>query len=108
MDKSFGGDGNDDLWALHRGDVSAPGDTVADELTGGNGNDTFHVFDGEADKVTCEAGNDRVIADIYDVITDATPENPNGSCERVTRTQPESDSEENRTQSPEEDSKENS
>ena len=73
------------LWALARGDVAAPGDPIGDELTGGNGNDTFRVRDGEADKISCGDGNDTVHADQYDVIVDATPANANGSCERVVR-----------------------
>ncbi|MFN2521583.1 MAG: hypothetical protein ABR525_11160, partial [Candidatus Limnocylindria bacterium] len=94
VDQSFGGDGNDDLWALARGDVTTPGDPIGDALVGGNGNDTFHTADGEIDRITCGDGNnDRVIADVYDLITDATPTNVNGSCERVVRTtaQPDTD-----------------
>ena len=98
-----GGDGNDDLWSLARGDVPNPG---VDTLTGGNGNDRFHVRDGEADVVTCGAGNDTVLADTVDVISDATPENINGSCERVVRsTIPDNAGPENATQAPKEDSK---
>jgi len=108
VDTTFGGDGNDDLWALHRGDVTAPGDPVGDSLTGGNGNDRFHTFDGERDVISCGEGRDRVIGDVHDQIADATPANPNGSCERVTRTQAESPAEEDKTQSPPEDDKENS
>ena len=95
VDTVDGGDGNDDLWALSRKDVSGPGDVTGDTLDGGAGNDRFHTYDGEADRITCGDGRDRVIADTADVITDATPEQPNGSCERVTRTVPESDADEN-------------
>lgn len=94
VDTISGGDGNDDLWALSRKDVTGPGDTVGDTLDGGVGNDRFHTYDGETDRIACGAGNDRVIADLYDAIADATPENPNGSCERVTRSQSESDAHE--------------
>jgi Ca2+-binding RTX toxin-like protein len=92
QDTSTGGDGNDRLWALARGDVH-PGadgavDTTADTLDGGNGDDTFHTRDGEADKVTCGPGNDTALLDHVDVITDATAENPNGSCEKVIRKAP--------------------
>ena len=108
QDRSFGGDGNDDLWALARGDVTMLGDPLGDALAGGDGNDRFHVRDGEVDAVDCGAGNDRVIADQFDLILGATPANFNGSCERVTRrsVQPGADAQENRLQSPAEDRKE--
>ena len=103
VDQVIGGEGNDDLWALSRKDVVAQGDAAGDSLSGGDGRDRFHTFDGEVDTVDCGAGEDRAILDIYDVIADATPENPNGSCEKVTRTVAESDEEENKTESPDED-----
>lgn len=84
-DRSFGGPGDDVLWALARADVTAPGDPEGDELDGGAGNDTFRVRDGEVDKITCGPGFDRVYADQYDVITDATEADPTGSCELVQR-----------------------
>ena len=65
VDTSSGGDGNDVLWALARGDV-APGpgvDQVGDTLDGGNGNDIFRTRDGEVDRITCGAGNDRALLD---------------------------------------------
>ena len=34
------------------------------------------------------AGNDNALLDTVDNITDATPTNPNGSCERVVRKAP--------------------
>src|SRR5204863_9140216 len=86
-DVSSGGDGNDVLWALARGDV-APGpgvDQVGDTLDGGNGDDTFRTRDGEVDRITCGPGNDRALLDNVDVITDATAAAPNGSCETVDR-----------------------
>ena len=108
MDQSFGGEGNDDLWALHRGDVTALGDPIGDALTGGHGNDTFHVRDGEVDRMTVR-GRDRVMADQYDVIIDATPANANGSCEVVLRSSvPASDGKEGAYESPKDDAKENS
>ncbi|WP_051223179.1 calcium-binding protein [Conexibacter woesei] len=91
VDTSYGGDGNDDLWALARGDVqAAPGqvDQTGDTLDGGNGNDTFHTRDGEVDRITCGPGNDTALLDNVDVITDATADNPNGSCEKVVRKDP--------------------
>jgi hypothetical protein len=66
------------------GEVDQHGDT----LDGGAGADTFHTRDGEVDRITCGDGNDRAILDTVDVITDATPANPNGSCERVIRQAP--------------------
>ena len=85
----IGGDGNDVLWALARADVSRPRRTiVGDTLDGGNGDDVFRTRDGEADTITCGAGNDRALLDTVDVITDATPENLNGSCEVVQRKAP--------------------
>ena len=87
--------------------MAAPGDPIGDALTGGNGNDTFRVRDGEVDKIDCGAGTRRVLADQYDVIVDATPANANGSCERVVRNSvPDADTDENKTQSPKEDRKE--
>jgi len=65
-------------------------DTTGDTLDGGPGNDTFHTRDGEVDRITCGEGNDNALLDTVDVITDATAENPNGSCERVVRKAPKS------------------
>jgi hypothetical protein len=92
QDTTYGGDGNDDLWALARGDVQ-PGpsgevDQNGDALDGGPGDDTFHTRDGEVDRITCGDGNDTALLDTVDVITDATPANPNGSCEKVVRKEP--------------------
>ena len=91
-DTSYGGNGNDTLWALARSDVH-PGpngevDQSGDVLDGGPGDDTFRTRDGEVDKITCGDGNDTALLDTVDVITDATPANPNGSCERVVRQAP--------------------
>ncbi|HWH93845.1 MAG TPA: calcium-binding protein [Baekduia sp.] len=92
VDTTDGGDGDDDLWALARGDVQPPAgggvDQTGDTLIGGNGNDRFHTRDGEVDRITCGDGNDVALLDNVDVITDATPEAPNGSCEKVVRKDP--------------------
>ena len=61
-DISVGGDGNDVLWALARADVSGPGDVAGDTLDGGNGDDVLRTRDGEADSITCGAGNDAAFA----------------------------------------------
>jgi Ca2+-binding RTX toxin-like protein len=89
QDTSAGGDGDDILWAMARADVTpGPVDQVGDTLDGGNGNDHFRTRDGEVDRITCGAGNDTARLDQVDVITDATAENPDGSCERVKRHAP--------------------
>lgn len=86
VDTSNGGDGNDRLWALARKDVEGTDGESADTLDGGDGNDIFRTRDGEADNITCGAGdNDVAFLDTKDVITDATAENANGSCEVVKR-----------------------
>jgi Ca2+-binding RTX toxin-like protein len=94
VDESFGGDGNDVLWALARADVPLPG---ADTLHGENGNDRFRTRDGEPDSIDCGAGHDVALLDGVDVIVDATAGNPQGSCEVVKRAAPKSreDREEN-------------
>ncbi len=90
VDTTDGGAGNDDLWALARGDVNkdVPLDTTADTLIGGEGDDRFHLRDGEQDTVDCGPGNDLALLDEVDKIADATPENANGSCEDVRRAKP--------------------
>ena len=65
--------------------------------------------DGEVDRITCGDGNrDRVFADQFDVITDASASDATGSCESVTRGDASSETarDEDRTESPREDSKE--
>ena len=68
--------------------MTGPGDIVGDTLDGGNGDDVLRTRDGEADKITCGPGNDKAFLDTADVITDATAENANGSCEFVGRKAP--------------------
>ena len=103
-DVSDGGNGHDVLWALSRKDVTAIGDLEGDDLSGGEGNDRFHVRDGEKDLIHCGGGNrDRVIADQYDQV--------DPDCERVeirtiTSLDQVEDSEENRTEMPSEDENE--
>ena len=83
-----GNDGNDTVDGLN-GQDSIRGGPGTDTLDGGPGDDTIHTRDGEADNVTCgEGAHDKALLDNVDVITDATPENPNGSCERVVRADP--------------------
>jgi hypothetical protein len=85
VDETFGGDGDDNLWALARADVTGPADAEGDTLHGENGDDRFHTRDGEVDKIDCGPDNDGARLDNVDVIVDATPTAPNGSCERVVR-----------------------
>jgi Ca2+-binding RTX toxin-like protein len=61
-----GGDGNDKLF----------GGSGADSIDGGNGDDTIQSNDGVVDKVACGPGNDSVVADTVDELTD---------CETVQR-----------------------
>jgi Ca2+-binding RTX toxin-like protein len=68
--------------------AAGPVDQVGDTVAGGNGNDTIRTRDGEVDRVTCGAGRDRALLDQVDVISDATAENPKGSCEVVKRLAP--------------------
>jgi hypothetical protein len=44
--------------------------------------------DGAADLIDCGDGNDVALLDSVDVIVDATPVNPAGSCERAVRAAP--------------------
>ena len=102
-DVLFGGDGNDDLWGLAGSDVALPG---SDTLHGNAGNDSFHTRDGEPDVVDCGPGKkDVAFLDNVDLIADATPANPKGSCETVKRAAPRrgQDNPENKTESPSQD-----
>ena len=86
VDVNSGGDGNDVLWAYAHKDVEVDG---VDTLLGGTGNDRLRARDGEADLIDCGRGRrDKALLDQVDVIVDATPENPNGSCEAVLRADP--------------------
>jgi Ca2+-binding RTX toxin-like protein len=85
QDESWGEAGDDTLWALARRDVHGRNDIQGDVLHGGEGNDTFKTRDGEADVIDCGPGVDTALLDFKDVISDATAQNPNGSCEVVNR-----------------------
>jgi Ca2+-binding RTX toxin-like protein len=104
VDQLFGDGGNDQLWALARVDVDTTNgpDTTGDTVHGGDGDDTIHTRDGEADNIDCGPGRDRALLDQQDVIVDATTDNPNGSCEVVVRAdpQPRDNTTENAQQSP--------
>jgi hypothetical protein len=76
------------MWALARADVHSRHDHRGDTVYGDAGNDTIHTRDGEADVVFCGPGVDTALLDFKDVIGDATPANPNGSCEVVQRAAP--------------------
>jgi Ca2+-binding RTX toxin-like protein len=80
VDTVNGGDGPDRLWALARRDVSGEAGEPADTVNGDAGHDRIYVRDGEADKVTCGPGNDRVMADYKDEVAN--------DCERVRRGRP--------------------
>ena len=86
--------------------MTAPGDPIGDTLSGEQGDDRFHVRDGEVDKIDCGSGDDVVLADPFDQVVDARQEEPNGSCEKVVRAEPRpgDDASENETESPPEDS----
>jgi Ca2+-binding RTX toxin-like protein len=88
VDVTHGGGGDDDLWALSRRDVTGPGDATGDTLHGGWGRDTLHTRDGEVDRVRCGPGRDVALLDTVDVIVDAGPRRPGGSCEYVVRAAP--------------------
>ena len=85
VDVHNGGEGNDRLWALARRDDFAV-DGTGDTLNGGPGNDLFRTRDGQPDKIDCGPGIDTVRADFKDIIVDAAPASPNGSCEQVKTT----------------------
>ena len=106
VDTSYGGAGDDALWALARGDVTALGDPIGDALHGDGGDDRFRTRDGEVDRIECGAGNDTALLDPFDVIVDASTSDADGSCERVERAEPRTgeDGPENGTESPPEDS----
>jgi Ca2+-binding RTX toxin-like protein len=80
VDMVNGGSGADSLWALARRDVSRQSGEPTDTVNGEAGHDSIHVRDGEADKVTCGPGNDRVVADHRDDVAN--------DCERVKRGRP--------------------
>jgi hypothetical protein len=63
-------------------------DGAGDVVHGEAGNDVLHLRDGAPDRVDCGDGDDLALLDPADVIADATPENANGSCERVERREP--------------------
>ena len=83
-----GGDGDDDLWALLKADVTGPGDIAGDVVRGADGNDRIRVRDGELDVISCGPGFDVALLDFADVIEGATPRGADGDCERVRRAAP--------------------
>ncbi len=85
QDETWGEAGNDTLWALARKDVHGRNDIQGDVLHGQEGDDTFKTRDGEADVIDCGPGVDTALLDFKDVISDATAQNANGSCEVVNR-----------------------
>jgi hypothetical protein len=83
-DRLSGGPGRDRLWGGPGRDVLIGG-TGRDTAHGGSGNDVIRLRRGGRDRVTCGRGHDRVVLDRRDRIVDATPSNPDGSCEDVRR-----------------------
>jgi Ca2+-binding RTX toxin-like protein len=69
-DKVFGGTGRDTLYGKEDGDLIVGG-RGNDRLDGGTGNDTLKShFDGNADNLTCNQGNDTAFVEVNDVIDD--------------------------------------
>ena len=62
-----GGPGSDTLLGGAGNDRISAG-TGADLVAGGSGNDIVRVRDGQADRVTCGPGRDRVVADAQDIV----------------------------------------
>jgi Calcineurin-like phosphoesterase/RTX calcium-binding nonapeptide repeat (4 copies) len=92
-DRLTGGPGRDRLWGGSGRDTLL-GETGRDRLIGGagrdlarggRGNDTIRLADGGRDRVSCGRGRDRAVLDVVDRIIDASPTDPEGSCEQVTR-----------------------
>jgi RTX calcium-binding nonapeptide repeat (4 copies) len=82
-DAISGGDGHDLLTAAATEDVPVEG---VDTIAAGGDNDKVRARDGEPDEIDCGRGNrDIAVLDLVDVIVDAKPKNPNGSCEAVLR-----------------------
>jgi hypothetical protein len=80
-----GGDGNDTI-TVNAGTQNATliggggndtlnGGPEPDVFNGGGGDDTINSKDGRAENVVCKAGNDKVVADVNDILKD---------CETVT------------------------
>ena len=76
------------LFALARRDVHGRGDLAATPSAATRATTRIRVRDGEQDTVNCGEGNDTAFLDFKDRIEDATPAQPNGSCEVVQRARP--------------------
>lgn len=94
-DLARGGPGPDLIRIGAPADAPAAAEAAADEdevvddrASGGAGPDRIASRDALVDYVDCGDGRDLAILDNVDVIVDATEENPNGSCERVRRADP--------------------
>lgn len=80
-DVAEGGPGDDRIYAKTMRDIDGRADRAGDRLRGGRGADTIFARDGEADRIWCGPGNDRVVIDFKDELADA-------SCETVERGAP--------------------
>jgi Ca2+-binding RTX toxin-like protein len=75
-DRIIGGDGNDKLYG-ERSNDRIDGGAGRDGIDAGRGDDLVRVRDGEADRVHCSTGRDKVIADRKDKVE--------RDCEKVYR-----------------------
>jgi Ca2+-binding RTX toxin-like protein len=87
-DDTVSGGPGDDTANGGAGDDTVNGGPGHDTIAGGAGNDTVRARDGQADRVDCGTGDDTAVLDPKDTISDATPQDPNGSCESVNRSNP--------------------
>ena len=86
-DRLYGGAGHDRLGAGSRGSTLLVGGPGQDQLDGGPGRDAIRAADGDADRVTCGRGGDRVLADGHDFVAGPATDFA-GRCERIARRGP--------------------
>jgi Ca2+-binding RTX toxin-like protein len=83
-DRLYGGAGHDFLAAGSRGSSLLVGGPGQDQIDGGPGRDAIRAADGEADRVTCGRGVDRVVADGHDFVAGPATDFA-GRCDRIAR-----------------------